>query len=149
MRRILIIPFCLIFLFSCSIDDENKSSEKTYTNSMGTSLTITKANWRTSVESSYVGITGGLSFLSTILNVSGKTNGDSIKIKSTLGDSLTYKLINVQDSTFSDEVLIFYTVRSTVSIPKVPFKTCASILVFKGADTLNVMTDSVFLKYQN
>jgi len=80
MKNALIFPFCLILLFSCSIDDENKSFEKIYTNSMGTSLTITKANWRKSVESSYVGITGGLSFLSTILNVSGRTNGDSIKI---------------------------------------------------------------------
>jgi hypothetical protein len=139
---------CCLLLFSCSKNEEDLFIEKTYSNSNGTTLTISDVDWWTIKQSHTSGFMGGFTFLTVKMKLIGKTNGDSLKVKSTMGNRIDFVNIDVKDdSTFSDEVIISYQMISTLDIPIDKFKAIADICVYKGLDTLNVSFDSKLLKY--
>lgn len=143
-----ILACCLILFFSCSKNEEDLFTEKTYSNSNGTTLTISDVDWWTIKESMTSGFMGGFSFLTVKMKISGKTNGDSINVKSSMGNRIDFVGIDIKDdSTFSDEVTISYKMISTIDIPSDKFTTIADICVYKGLDTLKVSFDSKLLKY--
>jgi len=148
MKTGYILACCLIFFFSCSRNEEDLFTEKTYSNSNGTTLTISDVDWWTIKQSHTSGYTGGLTFLTVKMKMIGKTNGDSLKVKSTMGNRIDFVSIDIKDdSTFSDEVTISYQMISTIDIPIDKFTAIADICVYKGLDTLKVSFDSKLLKY--
>ena len=148
MKTRYILACCLILFFSCSIKEDDLFTEKKYTNTNGTTLTISEVDWWTMKQSMTPGFMGGYSFLTVKMKITGKTNGDSINVKSSLGDRIDYVGVDIkEDSTFSDEVTISYQTRLTTSISNDKFISNAEIYVYKGLDTLKVSFDSKFLKY--
>jgi hypothetical protein len=148
MKTGYIFACCLILFFSCSINEDDHFTEKTFSNSNGTTLMISEVDWWTIKQSITSGYMGGYSFLTVKMKITGKTNGDSINVKSTLGNKIDYVGVDIkEDSTFSDEVTISYQTILTTKIPNDKFTSNAEIYVYKGLDTLKVSFDSKFLKY--
>lgn len=143
---ILFMSFTLLFV-SCKKDD-NSNSAKVFSDSKGTSITLSTIDWRTTNTSNTTGITGGYSFLGVNLKLVGSTNGDSVKIKTFGGGLINYRSVTLDNKKgFNEDLQISFLTILTTSAPKDEFTKSTTLLVFKGVDTLNVTLTSGQLKY--
>ncbi len=148
MRIYVLLIVLFMILTSCTKKDDNKDSAKVYSDSKGTSITISNADWFTTKESYTTGYTGGYSFLDVNLKLSGFTNGDSVKVK-TYGDGLiNYEKVKLDDKrNFNDTITISFLMILTTNIPRDEFTKSTILMIFKGSDTLDVSLISGQLKY--
>jgi hypothetical protein len=137
----------ILVLVSCKKDDNNNSA-KVYSNTNGTSVSISDALWYTTNQSYSNGYMNGYSVIGVSLKLVGTTNGEKIKVK-TFGDGLISYYDVKMDSTknFNDTVSVSFLVLLTTAIPKDEFTKNTNLLVCKGTDTLNVALNSGKLKY--
>ena len=138
---ILFLSFTLVFV-SCKKDD-NTDSTKVYTDSKGTSISLTDSKWFTTKSGNSDNGFGNVN-----LSISGTTNVDKVTIE-TYGDGLKGDFDLVLDSKKNfkkDSIGISFTHYSG-TLPTNEFESSTKIKAIKGSDTLVVTLNSGKLKY--
>lgn len=148
MKTFILLFLLMLGVASCEKDDVTETPQ-VYNNSEGTSINFSRIDWSTTTETYTNGSGKGNSLVGVNLKLAGFTNGDSVKVK-TYGDGLIgYENIDLdKNKKFNDTVYISFSYIQTADIPEEGFTRNTSILVFKGADTLNVTLTSGELKYK-
>jgi len=144
MKKILMLILGISILSSCSKNKNDDNSitscagdPKTYTDSSGTSITLTKETWLLTRNEDGGG--------SVNLMLAGSTNGDSAKVTS-YGDGLI-SLIKINLDLQKKFDMIAEISFSYGQVQEGEFNSGTDILVYKGSDSLIVTLQSCTLRY--
>lgn len=144
MKKLLLLILGISILSSCSKDKKDDHSittcngdPKTYSDSSGTSIAMTKETWLLIQNEDGGG--------SVNLMLAGSTNGDSAKL-TTYGDG-EIDFIKIDLNLQKKFDMIAEISFSYGWVPEGEFNSSTNIIVYKGTDSLNVFLQSCTLRY--
>ncbi len=155
MKINILIAFLVMTLVSCSNKNESNAStdfkwnandsNRIYSNTNGTSLSITNSIWHTTKQWGAQNVDG---FVSVYLVISGSTNADKVTVR-TFGDGVTIDEDIKIDLTrkFTNDTIPISFSHFLGTFPNDEFETKTFIKAYKGSDTLIVTMNSGKLRY--
>ena len=149
MKVTILFVGVVILLSSCSKSDDNTFTEKTYSNTNGTSIAITGPVWSTSTGYNYYKLDSVICALSVNYQLRGTTNGDSIKIKSIRDEVTVYESVSLDAKkyfTHGNSIMKARVLQE--NIPAGVFTKDIEVIVYKGTDSLKVAFNSGPLRYK-
>ena len=149
MKVNLIIACFVILLSSCSKSDDNTPTEKTYSNTNGTSIAITGPSWIASVGYNYYKPDSVICSLIVNYQIRGTINGDSIRIKSIRNEVTIYESVSLDAKKYFTHGSAIMEARVLqANIPAGEFTKDIEVIVYKGTDSLKVAFNSGPLRYK-
>ena len=148
MKHPILFACLVISMSSCSKDDDS-TAEKTYTNTMGTSIAITGPSWDVGIGYNYYKTDSVVCALSVGFALRGSTNGDSVKVKTIKEAATVYEKLNLDaNKSFAQSFAVDSARVLQANIPKGEFTRDLEVVVYKGTDSLKVSFTSGPLRYQ-
>jgi len=149
MKVNLIIACFVILLSSCSKSDDNTPTEKTYSNTNGTSIAITGPSWIASVGYNYYKPDSVICSLIVNYQLRGTINGDSIRIKSIRNEVTVYESVSLDAKKYFTHGSAIMEARVLQeNIPAGEFTKDIEVIVYKGADSLKVAFNSGPMRFK-
>ena len=149
MKITILFVGAVILLSSCSKSDDNTFTEKTYSNTNGTSIAITGPVWSTSTGYNYYKTDSIVCSLSVNYQLRGTINGDSIRIKSIRDEVTVYESVSLDAKKYFTHGNAIMKARVLQeNIPAGVFTKDIEVIVYKGTDSLKVAFNSGPLRYK-